>query len=54
MPIFNIYNKEIIGSQTITSKGIVETKDTSGVLKGLKEKVNTLCFLKQRLESYLH
>ena len=44
--IFNIYNKEIIGSQTIISKGIVETKDTSGVLKGLKEKVNTLCFLR--------
>ena len=44
--IFHIYNREITGSQTIISKGIVETKYTSGVLKGLKEKINPICFLR--------
>ena len=34
--IFNIYNTNLVGTQTIVSKGTIETKDTSGVLKGIK------------------
>ena len=36
--IFSIYNTNLVGTQTIVSRGTIETKDTSGVLKGLKRK----------------
>lgn len=45
--IFNIYNNNFKGKLKITSSGTVKTKDFSGVIKGLKEKVNPLCFLRQ-------
>lgn len=45
--VFNIFNKNFKGKQIITSEGVIETRDFSGVLKGLKEKVNPLCFLRQ-------
>ena len=45
--ILNIFNKNFKGKQIIKSQGIVETKDFSGVVKGLSEKVNHLCFLRQ-------
>ena len=35
------------GQHRITSKGILKTKDLSGVVRGLKEKVNPLCFLRE-------
>ena len=44
--ILNIYNKNFSGKLEITSKGIVNTKDRSGIMKGLSEKVNPLCFLR--------
>ena len=44
--ILNIYNKNFSGKLEITSKGIVKTKDLSGIMKGLSEKVNPLCFLR--------
>ena len=44
--IFNIFNRDFKGRQIIKSEGVIETKDYSGVLKGLNEKVNPLCFLR--------
>ena len=44
--ILNIYNKNFSGKLEITSKGIVKTRDLSGIIKGLSEKVNPLCFLR--------
>ena len=44
--ILNIYNKNFSGELQITSKGIVKTRDFSGIIKGLSEKVNPLCFLR--------
>ncbi len=43
----NIYINNFNGQLKITSKGILKTKDLSGVIKGLKEKVNPLCFLRE-------
>ena len=43
MSFINNFN----GQLKITSKGILKTKDLSGVIKGLKEKVNPLCFLRE-------
>ena len=37
----------LVESFRITSKGVLKTKDLSGVVKGLKEKVNPLCFLRE-------
>jgi len=45
--IYNIFNNNLLGSQKITSTGIVETKNLSGLVKGLPEKVNPDCFLRQ-------
>ena len=45
--IFNIFNKNIKGKQIITSEGVIETKNFAGILKGLREKVHPLCFLRQ-------
>ena len=45
--IYNIFNINLMGSQKITSTGIVETKNLSGLVKGLPEKVNPDCFLRQ-------
>ena len=42
----NIFINNFSGQHRITSKGILKTKDLSGVVKGLKEKVNPLCFLR--------
>ena len=50
--IFSIYNKNLVGTQTIVSRGTIETKDTSGVLKGLKEKINPLCFARNTELTY--
>ena len=36
-----------IGKLKITSKGVLDTKDFCGIIKGLKEKVNPLCFLRE-------
>ena len=44
--IVNIFNKKIIGKQKIISEGKVITKDYSGIMKDLNDKVNPLCFLK--------
>ena len=44
--IFNIYIDNLVGNQTIISKGKVETKNYQGLVKGLTEKVNPLCFLR--------
>ena len=44
--IQNIFINNFQGQLKITSKGILKTKDLSGVVKGLKEKVNPLCFLR--------
>ena len=43
----NIFINNFIGQLKITSKGILKTKDLSGIVKGLKEKVNPLCFLRE-------
>ena len=43
----NIFINNFNGQLKITSKGILKTKDLSGVMKGLKEKVNPLCFLRE-------
>ena len=43
----NIFIKNFSGHLKITSKGMLKTKDLSGVVKGLKEKVNPLCFLRE-------
>ena len=45
--IQNIFIKNFHGQLKITSKGILKTKDLSGVVKGLREKVNPLCFLRE-------
>ena len=45
--IQNIFIKNFHGKLKITSKGILKTKDLSGVVKGLKEKVNPKCFLRE-------
>ena len=44
--IFNIFNDNFFGKQTILSQGTVETKDYNGVMNGLQDKVNPLCFLR--------
>lgn len=44
--ILNIFNTNLKGNLKITSAGTVITKDFSGVIKGLKEKINPLCFLR--------
>ena len=44
--IYNIYNNELIGYQTIVSEGKIETKDFNGVMHGLADKVSPLCFLR--------
>ncbi len=45
--ILNIFNSNFSGKLKITSEGSVRTKDFSGIIKGLKEKVNPSCFLRQ-------
>ena len=45
--IQNIFINNFSGQLKITSKGILKTRDLSGVIKGLKEKVNPLCFLRE-------
>ena len=45
--IVNIFNNNFKGELKISSNGIVKTKDLQGVVKGLKEKVNPICFLRQ-------
>ena len=44
--IFNIYNESLIGEQIILSEGKINTKDCNGVMLGLVDKVNPLCFLR--------
>jgi hypothetical protein len=44
---FNIYIKNLNETQTITMRSTVETKDYSGVMKGLNESVHPSCFLRQ-------
>ena len=43
----NIFINNFIGKLKITSKGVLDTKDFCGIIKGLKEKVNPLCFLRE-------
>ncbi len=43
---YSLTNKNITGSQNIIAKGVVETKDFSGVLKGPRERVNPECFVR--------
>ncbi len=45
--IINIFNNNFNGQLKITSTGTVKTKNLSGLVKGLKEKVHPLCFLRQ-------
>ena len=45
--IFNIFNRNLKGKQVITSEGIMETREYSGLVKGLKERVSPICFLRQ-------
>ncbi len=45
--LYNIYNKNISEPQTISMKTTVETKDFSGLMKGLNESVHPDCFLRQ-------
>tara|TARA_B100000886_G_scaffold334349_1_gene289749 strand:+ start:420 stop:1229 length:810 start_codon:yes stop_codon:yes gene_type:complete len=45
--ILNIYNNNFSGKLKISSSGEVKTKNLSGIISGLKEKVNPLCFLRQ-------
>ena len=44
--IFNIYNNNFSGEQAIISEGKIETKNFQGVVRGLSEKVNPICFLR--------
>ena len=44
--IYNIYNESLIGEQTIVSEGKIDTKDFSGVMHGLVDKVSPICFLR--------
>ena len=43
----NIFLNNFYGQLKITSRGILKTKNFSGVVRGLKEKVNPLCFLRE-------
>lgn len=43
----NIYLNNFTGKLKITSNGLIKTKDFAGVIKGLKEKVNPICFLRE-------
>ena len=45
--VLNIFLHNFSGTLEIVSHGVVETKNFSGVLKGLEEKVNPLCFLRE-------
>ncbi len=42
----NIFINNFSGQLKISSKGILKTKNLSGVVKGLKERVNPICFLR--------
>ncbi len=44
--VINIYSNNLFGKQIILSEGKIETKDFQGIVKGLNEKVNPLCFLR--------
>ena len=44
--IYNIYTDNFSGKQIITSEGKVQTKNCQGIIKGLNEKVNPTCFLR--------
>ena len=44
--IYNIYNEGLVGKQTIVSEGTINTKDLHGVMHGLEDRVNPLCFLR--------
>ena len=44
--IYNIYNEDLIGEQTIISEGKIHTKDFQGVMHSLVDKVNPFCFLR--------
>jgi len=43
----NIFINNLCGKLKITSEGIVNTKNLSGIVKGLNEKVNPICFLRE-------
>ena len=45
--IINLFNNNLNGKLRITSSGVVNTKDLSGIVKGLKEKVHSMCFLRE-------
>ena len=45
--VFNIFNKNFKGRQIISSEGIIETRNYSGLVKGLRETVHPFCFLRQ-------
>ena len=45
--IYNIFNDNYYGSQKIISEGKVSTTDHKGIMYGLTDKVNPLCFLRQ-------
>ncbi len=45
--IFNIFNQNLKGNQTIISEGVIKTKDNSGIMKGLSKNVHPKCFLRQ-------
>ena len=47
--INNIYLQNLIKKQIITTKGIIHTKNTFGVMKGLYETVHPDCFLRQTI-----
>ena len=47
--INNIYLQNLIKKQIITTKGIIHTKNTFGVMKGLHETVHPDCFLRQTI-----
>ena len=44
---FNIYIKNLEEPQTITMRSTIETRDFSGIMKGLNESVHPSCFLRQ-------
>ena len=44
--IYNIYTDNFSGEQIIISEGKIETKNCQGIMKGLHEKVNPICFLR--------
>ncbi len=43
----NIFINNLYGKLKITSEGILNTKNFSGIVKGLNEKVNPICFLRE-------